>query len=214
MGLDDMKYNEILASLKSSKEGRKYPGITKVLKGTMSEESKKALANWRNRIGEQEAQKIFTDAQRMGTSLDKMVMRSFEEGFNENDYVNERCYFLYKQLKRHLKDVQCISTQTRVWSHNLKIQGYLDLFCYYKGELAIIDIKNSKRTKRVDFCLDYMLQCTSYAMMLYELTGIQVKRVGIMMGVRSSNDPQIIIESPSNYIRKVIQRSKQYHGNL
>ena len=49
--------------------GEKVPSVTTILDRTKSEESKAALANWKKRVGEQQAQQITTEAANRGTRM-------------------------------------------------------------------------------------------------------------------------------------------------
>ena len=52
-------------------DGNKLPSVTTILDATKSEESKQALANWRKRVGTQQAQAITTEAAGRGTRMHK-----------------------------------------------------------------------------------------------------------------------------------------------
>ena len=56
-------------------DGDKLPSVTTILDATKSEESKKALQNWRNRVGHQKAQEITTEAASRGTRIDRKSTR-------------------------------------------------------------------------------------------------------------------------------------------
>jgi genome maintenance exonuclease 1 len=48
--------------LYATPDGNKLPSVTTILDATKSEESKKALQNWRNRVGHEQAQQLTTEA--------------------------------------------------------------------------------------------------------------------------------------------------------
>ena len=54
-------------------DGEKLPSVTTILDATKSEESKKALMEWRKRVGVQKAQEITTEAAGRGTRMHKWL---------------------------------------------------------------------------------------------------------------------------------------------
>ena len=54
-------------------DGFKVPSVTTILDATKSEESVKALQNWRNRVGHKKAQEITTEAAGRGTRMHKWI---------------------------------------------------------------------------------------------------------------------------------------------
>jgi hypothetical protein len=47
--------------------------------------------------------------------------------------------------------------------------------------------------------------------MYWEMTGIMIKKIVIMIAVEEETEPQIFIESPGNYIQSVSDNVKKYH---
>ena len=54
-------------------DGFAVPSVTTILGATKSEESKKALQDWRNRVGHNQAQQITNEAAGRGTRMHKWV---------------------------------------------------------------------------------------------------------------------------------------------
>ena len=50
-------------------DGKKLPSVTTILDRTKPEEKKQALANWKRRVGEAQAQQITTEAANRGTRM-------------------------------------------------------------------------------------------------------------------------------------------------
>lgn len=187
----------------------KYPGVTRVLSGTKDESG---LLEWRKRVGEEEAERILRESHVIGTSLDRLVMSSFDESFVQEDYKDEPGYDLYRQLKAPLLKVDPIALQLKVWSDKLRVMGYLDIIGFYDGVLTLIDVKNTRTTKQRKYVEDYFLQCTLYCMMLYDLLGIEVKQIGLLIADRSNTAPQIFIERTKDHVREALHRVAQYHA--
>lgn len=186
----------------------KYPGVTRVLGATKDQAG---LQAWRDRVGEEEADRILTESQVIGTSLDMILEKSFSADFDEDSYKTEVGFKLYKQLKKFLTKIDPIALQLKLWSDKQKICGFLDCLGYYDGELSLIDFKNSRSEKREEYLEDYYIQCTMYCIMIYELTGIVVKQIVLLIAVRNSAFPQILTRKTGNYLEKSIKRIKEYY---
>lgn len=186
-----------------------YAGVTKVLDKTSD---KTFLEEWRARVGEDEANRIIKESQDIGNSLDGLILESFKEGFNEDDYLGERGFFLFKQLSNSLRKIKPIALQLKIWSEKYKIMGYLDCLGYYNGELSLIDFKNSRRRKLSDHYHNYLLQCTMYCIILKVLLNIEVKQIVLLIGVRDSASPQIVIERTKDYVKEAYNRIVEYNA--
>jgi hypothetical protein len=196
--------------LTSGKEpASKYPGVTRVLSGTQDQT---ALLEWRRRVGEAEADRIVQESCSIGNSLDALVQKHFtESNFKQENYKSETGYDLYRQLKKPLADVEPCALQLKVWSDKLRVMGYLDILGLYKGQLSVMDVKNTRTTKRKEYVEDYFLQTTIYSLCLYDLLGIEVKQIVLLIADRSNTVPQIFIERTKNHVRTSINRIKAYH---
>src|SRR5574344_107252 len=186
-----------------------YAGVTKVLDKTSD---KTFLEEWRKRVGYEEADRIIKESQDIGNSLDGLILESFKDDFVEKDYLGEQGFYLFKQLSNSLRKIKPIALQLKIWSEKYKIMGYLDCLGYYNGELSLIDFKNSRRKKLPDHYHNYLLQCTMYCIILKVLLNIEVKQIVLLIGVRDSASPQIVVERTKNYVKEAYSRIVQYNA--
>lgn len=186
-----------------------YAGVTKVLDKTSD---KTFLEEWRARVGDEEADRIIKESQDIGNSLDGLILESFKEGFQEKDYLGEEGFYLFKQLSNSLRKIKPVALQLKIWSDKYKIMGYLDCLGYYNGELSLIDFKNSRRKKLPDHYHNYLLQCTLYCIILKVLLNIEVKQIVLLIGVRDSASPQIVIERTKDYVKEAYNRIIEYNA--
>lgn len=193
------------------KPPERYPGVTKVLSGSGD---KFFLIEWRKRIGDAEADRILNESHAIGTSLDKLVQLSFDDNFEQATHQHEAGYDLYKQLKKELRKVDPIALQLKVWSERLKVMGYLDIVGYYDGVLSLIDIKNTRTSKKREHVDDYFLQCALYSMCIHDLLGIEIKQLVLLVGDRSTTRPQVFVERTKNYVVEAIRRTRLYYDQL
>ncbi len=98
-----------------------------------------------------------------------------------------------------------------LYSKVLGIAGTVDCIAEFDGELAIIDFKTSKKPKPVEWVEHYFVQCMAYGCMLYELTGISVKKLVIIMAcedgdcvVYEEHDKTKYIKLLQEYIREFV----------
>ena len=196
------------ARLYETPTGERYPSVTTVL-GKMSD--KTALNEWRKRVGDEEANKVSARASSRGTFIHTMCEKYILG--EEVDTSMPHNMMIFRQIKGILdQKVDMVrATECTLFSHHLKIAGTCDLIADYDGRLSIIDYKTSTKRKRKEWIEGYFLQASLYAYMLWEMTGIGVKDIVIVIGVDDEIDPQVFIERPSNYIEKAADLVKSYH---
>ena len=188
--------------------GQRYPSVTTAL-GKMTD--KTALNEWRQRVGEVEANKVSARAATRGTNIHNMC-----EKYILGEEVDTSMPFnmtMFRQIKMILDDkVDMIrATECTLFSHHLQIAGTCDLIADYDGRLSIIDYKTSAKRKRKDWIEGYFLQASLYSYMLWEMTDILVKDIVIIIGVDDSLESQIFIERPQRYLEKAVDLVRSYH---
>ena len=120
---------------------------------------------------------------------------------------------MFKQSKPQLDLINNIhALESSLYSLKLGVAGTVDCIAEYDGELAIIDFKTSKKPKPKKWIEHYFVQCAAYACMLYELTGIAVKKFVIIMScedvecvVYEEYDKGKYIKLLSEYIREFVE---------
>ena len=197
--------------------GEKYESITTVL--GRDPEKKKSLAEWRKKVGNETADKITKAATRRGTD-----MHTLTEHYLKNDEelpkVPPISEFLFKIAKPKLNLINNIyALEGPLYSKQLGIAGTVDCIAEYEDELAIIDFKTSKKPKPREWIEHYFVQAMAYGCMLYELTGISVKKLVIIMAcengecvVYEENDKTKYIKLLGKYIRKFVGDKLELYG--
>ena len=120
---------------------------------------------------------------------------------------------LFKIAKPKINLINSIySLEGSLYSKELGIAGTVDCIAEYDGELAIIDFKTSKKPKPREWVDHYFVQCMAYGCMLYELTGIMIKKLVIIMACENGEcvvyeeyDKAKYIKLLTEYIREFIQ---------
>ena len=192
-----------------TKEGRSYPSITTVL----SEYNRKAIFEWRQRVGEEEANRISRAASGRGTKLHNAVEKYLLNEMSELKYKSmmpdtKELFLKVKPfLDNHIGDIYGI--EQPLYSDKLQIAGRCDCIAEWNNQLSIIDYKTSTREKSEDGIMNYFMQCTAYAIMYEERFGIPVSRIVILISV-DDEKPQIFEERRDNYVKDLIEVRQQY----
>jgi len=143
--------------------------------------NRQIFIDWRKKIGEDEANKITKAATSRGTDLHTLV-ENYLQNTSELPEVQPISTHLFRIAKSDLDNIDNIhALEESMYSLELGIAGTVDCIAEYNGELAIIDFKTSKKPKPREWIDHYFVQCAAYACMLYELTGIIVKKFVIIM---------------------------------
>ena len=181
--------------------------------------NKEIFVKWRKRVGDEEADRITKRATKRGTDMHTLV-----EHYMKNEELPEVppiSDFLFKISKANLKRINNIyALEGSLYSKQLGIAGTVDCIAEYDGELAIIDFKTSAKPKPRGWIEHYFVQCMAYGCMLYELTGISVKKLVIIMAcengecvVYEERDKSKYIKLLGTYIRKFVGDKLELYGN-
>ena len=135
----------------------------------------------RAKVGEEEANRITNRATTRGT-----YMHLLTEHYLKNEKLPKAkvpiADLLFKISKPELDKINNIIVQEQaMYSLKLGIAGTPDCIADYNGELSIIDFKPSEKPKPREWIEGYFVQASAYACMLYELTGLKVKNLVIIM---------------------------------
>ena len=95
-------------------------------------------------------------------------------------------------------------------SDTLRLAGRTDVIGTWKESNAVIDIKTSTRVKDESYILDYFLQCTAYAIMFEEATGIKTDDIVIAIAVED-DEPQIFEKKREEYEPILMDFLKEYN---
>lgn len=186
--------------------GNMYPSVTTV----MSIMNKDSIMEWRKRVGEEQANKISSQAAKRGTNLHTVCENYLmNNGVSEKLMPNIKALFMTIQpiIDTYIDNVHAI--EAPLYSDHLQVGGRVDCVSEFDGKLAIIDYKSSSRQKDEADIKNYFMQCSAYSVMYEELTGIPVPRIVIVMAVE--NDfPLLFVKKRSDYIDDFIKLRKQY----
>tara|TARA_B100001250_G_scaffold32291_1_gene26396 strand:- start:415 stop:1095 length:681 start_codon:yes stop_codon:yes gene_type:complete len=184
-----------------------------------SHHNKDIFVNWRKRVGEEEANRITKKATKRGTDMHTLTEYYLKnEDLPEVPPISEMLFKIAKSKINLINNVY--SLEGSLYSKELGIAGTVDCIAEYNGELAIIDFKTSKKPKPREWVDHYFVQCMAYGCMLYELTGIMIKKLVIIMACENGEcivyeeyDKAKYIRLLTEYIREFIQFKLENYAN-
>jgi ATP-dependent exoDNAse (exonuclease V) beta subunit len=189
--------------------GEKYPSITTVL----SSFNKKALFEWRKRVGEEEANRIAAKASRRGTKLHTVC-----ENYLLGELTGMKMQTMMPDTKELFMQLQpaidanvgkVYGLEQALYSHKLRLAGRCDCIAEWDGKLSIIDYKSASREKSEDGILNYFMQCSAYAEMFEEVTGMPIDQIVVAIAVEGGQ-PQIFRKSKAAYIEPLNEYIGKY----
>jgi len=164
------KYNYVRGSRSTDHGTRTYdilglrlPSVTTILARTKDQSF---LKKWRDKVGHEEAQRIFNLSSKRGTAMHKFLEKHIEDsGYEDLTEIGVQA----KPMAQKIIDVglsyvsQYYGSEVTLYYPGL-YAGTTDLVCRHNDIDTIIDFKQSNRPKEEAWIEDYYLQIAAYAM--------------------------------------------------
>jgi CRISPR/Cas system-associated exonuclease Cas4 (RecB family) len=186
-------------------ENKKLVSITSVI----SHYNKEKFAKWRQRVGEEEANRVTKRATSRGTDTHTLIENYLlNEELPEVQPISEHLFKIAKSTLNRINNIHCL--ESSLYSEVLGVAGSVDTIAEFDGELAVIDYKTSARPKPKEWVEGYFVQTMFYGMALYEMTGIQIKKLVIIM--TCENGECVVYEEKdlNKYMKLVVQYIKKF----
>tara|TARA_Y100000114_G_scaffold139860_1_gene144254 strand:- start:23 stop:709 length:687 start_codon:yes stop_codon:yes gene_type:complete len=189
--------------------GDAYPSVTTVL----SEYNKKAILEWRQRVGAEEANKISRVAANRGTRVHSLC-----ENYLLNKLTELKEQSLMPDVKQMFSSIKPImdtnigdvyATEQALYSNVMKLAGRVDCIADWQDELAVIDFKTSSKPKKEEWITNYFMQCAAYAEMFTELTNKPVNKLVVLIAVHDE-EPQFFVKEKKDYMQSLWQYIDKY----
>lgn len=201
-------------------DGEKLPSVTTILDATKPEEKKKALMEWRKRVGEQKAKEITTEAAGRGTRMHK-----FLEDYIKTGVLNESGSNPYSVQSHRMAQTiitEGLSNCNEYWGVEIPLYfpnvyaGTTDLAGVHDGDEAIMDHKQTNKPKKREWIEDYFLQLTAYATAHNEVYGTKIRKGVIFMCSADNIYQEFILEGSEfdEWQNKWFQRLEQYYSQF
>jgi len=174
-----------------SDEGRFYldsknnpvPSVTTVLNKTSNK--KDSIQQWRNRVGEEEANRIIKQSTDIGT----MVHEALELYLNEQEWRNfsdnEDGVLAERMTEKFIESG--LNSISEVWGLEVGLildglyAGTADCVGKINGVPSLIDFKTARKMKKREWIEDYFLQCCAYANAHNVMFDTDINQIVILM---------------------------------
>jgi len=141
-------------------EGKLLPSVTTIISATKAEKDKKGLQEWRNRVGEAQAEAIKNQAASVGTAMHKFL-ECHIKGVGYDDITN--IGIIGKRMAKLI--IECgLPSMDEYWGCEVPLfyptfyGGTTDCTGLWRGRPAIIDFKQTNKPKKNEWIEDYYLQ--------------------------------------------------------
>lgn len=201
----------------STPDGLKLPSVTTILEATKPIEKKKALQEWRNRVGHKQAQAITTEAAGRGTRMHKFIEDYIKTGKLNDPGSNPYSIQSHKMAQSII--YQGLSKCNEFWGTEVSLYfpkvyaGTTDLVGVHDGSDAIMDHKQSNKLKKREWIDDYFLQLAFYATAHNEVYGTNIRKGVIFMCTADNIYQEFIIEGTEwdKYVDLMWRRIEEYY---
>ncbi len=163
-GLPPYKAKQVRESGKQyyvTDRGDRVPSVTAILNATKPPEQRKALFDWQQRIGVEEASQITRAASRRGTGTHRHVQRYLQ---GEATPCPEAVRPYWESMEPIVKSIEQVRlVEGTIFHDELRYGGVVDCVASFEGTPCICEWKTSDKPKKtVDRLYDYPLQLAAY----------------------------------------------------
>tara|TARA_B100000579_G_scaffold24197_1_gene17059 strand:+ start:2791 stop:3474 length:684 start_codon:yes stop_codon:yes gene_type:complete len=188
-------------------DGRWVPSITSVT----SFYNRQIFADWRKRIGVEEANRITKKATARGTDFHEAAQAYLENRELLWEDYRPATKFMMHHATPYLDKINNIHAIERtLFSEYYGLAGRVDCIAEYEGELAVIDFKTSEKIKPEKWLENYFVQEMFYAAAYYELTEIPVKKLITIMVTPGGEVKVFDKRNKGDYIKLLVRYIKEF----
>ena len=196
----------------------KLPSVTTILKATEPDEKRESLQAWRDRVGEAEATRIVDSAGARGTAMHKILEKYIiEEGYLDLTNVGKEAHNMAMQvIQNGLSNVtEFYGSECTLYYPGL-YAGQTDLIATHKGDMAVIDFKQTNKPKKREWIEDYCLQLAAYGMAHDFIYKTAITKAVIMMCSKDNFYQEFVIagEEYKKYKHQWLERVNKYYEQI
>ena len=173
----------------------KLPSVTTILGKTQTAEKQQGLANWRARVGEEQATRTMDQAAARGSAM-HAILEHHILGKNRLDMTD------IGQEAHKMADVvidKGLCNVDEIWGSEVALYypelfaGATDLVGVYKKADSIMDFKQTNKPKRREWVEDYMLQLAAYTMAHNYVYDTKIQQGVILMCSKDGYFQELIV---------------------
>ena len=194
----------------------KLPSVTTILSATQSKEKQKSLADWKARMGGQQADRIRDIAAIRGTAMHKFL-ECYIDGSGHKDLTSvgkEAEPMAKKIIESGLGDLGEVWGQEVTLYYPGLYAGATDIVGIYDGKPAIIDFKQTNKPKKREWIDDYFCQLGAYCMAHNYIYGTKIQSGVILMCSKDLLFQKFEVEGKEfvKYQHDFLRRVDQYYS--
>ena len=193
----------------------KLPSVTTILKATEPAEKRESLQAWRDRVGDENATRIVDESAARGTAMHKILEKYIlEEGYLDLTNVGKQAHNMAIQvIQNGLSSVtEFYGSECTLYYPGL-YAGQTDLIATHKGDMAVIDFKQTNKPKKREWIEDYCLQLAAYGMAHDFVYKTAITKAVIMMCSKDNFYQEFVIagEEYRKYKHEWLRRVDEYY---
>ena len=193
----------------------KLPSVTTILSHTQSAEKRESLANWRKREGEENAARIVASSGARGTAMHKILEKwVLGEGYMDMTTVGQEAHNMAKVvIEQGLSNItEYYGSETVLYYPGL-YAGQTDLIANHKGDMAVVDFKQTNKPKRREWIEDYCHQLAAYTMAHNYVHRTNISKGVIMMCSKDNYYQEFIIQGleMKKYMHQWLGKVSKYY---
>ena len=161
-------------------KGHNLPSVTTILSRTKDQ---KKLQEWRNRVGNNEADRVMNLSSKRGTLMHKYLEHYvLGKGYEDlTDLGQATKKMANKVIEVGMTPVDGYFGSEITLFYPGLYAGTTDLVCMHNDMETIVDFKQSNRPKKREWIDDYFLQSAAYAMAHDHVHGSKIRQCVIMI---------------------------------
>ena len=200
--------------------GRKYiygdtrlPSVTTILSAT---KDKSGLDAWAARVGQENAERIKSEAGAIGTHMHNVIERmvAYRDLPRPTSWLMTKGYEMgYRLVNTYFQNIQEIWGSEIQLYYPEKYAGTTDLVCVYRDKPCVMDFKQSIRPKKREWIDDYFHQLAAYALAHDVIHGTNIDYGVILMAVQDGSTMEFSTAGQEfvRYKEEWMKRVEQYH---
>ena len=193
----------------------KLPSVTTILKATEPDEKRESLQAWRDRVGDENATRIVDESAARGTAMHKILEKYIlEEGYLDLTNVGKEAHNMAMQvIQNGLSNItEFYGSECTLYYPGL-YAGQTDLIATHKGDMAVIDFKQTNKPKQREWIEDYCLQLAAYGMAHDFVYKTAITKAVIMMCSKDNFYQEFVIagEEYRKYKHEWLRRVDEYY---
>ena len=193
----------------------KLPSVTTILSATQDPEKTASLKAWRTRMGEDTATRIVDEAAARGTAMHKILEKYIDSsGYLDLTTVGQQAHNMAVRIIEQglINLTEYYGLECTLFYPGL-YAGATDLVGLHKGQIAIIDFKQTNKPKKEEWIGDYKLQLAAYALAHNYMHRTNIKKAVIMMCSKDNYYQEFVMEGAEmkKYMHKWLGRVSQYY---